>query len=144
MFNRQSIRASTIDLAAKTKEKKRLRREALARWRTDRSDVASMTEFQVQHSKALERGSCARYWGLCYAFVRGKPYRTVEQYTHAGHQPSAHAIMLLLVNEAMLEPVPAFARYKIEHSVRQDVEAWLKADQGPTPTAAPSRVAVPA
>lgn len=135
-FDITAIRSSVKELAAKTKEKKRLRREALTLWRalrpkpygkgyaeTSESKQALQT-FEERHQKARERGSCARYWGLCLAIARDRPYRQVEQRTNQGALPDCDTITDLLLQVA-ITPIPEFAKEAARQILRDQVRRWL-------------------
>jgi hypothetical protein len=140
-WNVSKIRESHLELSAKTKLKKQLRREALARWRADRTDTVSYTEFLTQHAKSLERGSCARYWGLCRAYAVGMPYRRVEKSTRPGHAPSAQVLVDLLC-ECTLEPIPSFHAQQTKDALVVRIRDWLGSGEGPSHIPSPKHLTI--
>lgn len=141
-YRHAEIRASALELAAKVREKRKIRRVLLASWRSSRRGEGSSAEqdayaraFWTEDAKMRERSVCARLWGLCRGFVEGQRYRAMEAYCRPGNAPSVEALADLLVG--MLKapaaaPLPAEVKARVERraydDVHDDVQAWLHAE----------------
>jgi hypothetical protein len=58
----------------------------------------SYANYDQARDSALSVGRCARYHQLAYAFVRGVPYRRVEQCTRPFNKPSPWVLLDVLVD----------------------------------------------
>jgi len=90
LFDVESARSSVIDLAAKCKHLRGLQKELGAQirageknpsvpWGTDKFGEEITIDQAMVDEKRNERRSCSRAHQLAYAFIRGVPYRAVEE-----------------------------------------------------------------
>lgn len=77
------------------------------------------------YDRALERGSCARYHGLAYAFLRGRAYRQCEQRTRASKIVSARVLVEVLWHHLLPGLDAALLRKTLTPQLLDDVTAWL-------------------
>lgn len=154
-FRKERIRESVIELAAKARELKDMRRFLRDSWREGIKDPrvtwhdGTQLDISQVREKLRTRSRCSRAWFLAYAFARGKPYRKVEQDSRTRIHPITIAECLAEVTTVpgvkTTDPSGEFHYYSARNSaeameymtnVAARIQKWYEAD-GPTPAGTP-------